>query len=132
MKDSSRMDIVKIDATDRSPEIEFDFLNNIYSLSGESYPENTASLYVPLIEKLAGHLELQQETRIEFTFELIYFNSSSARVILKLFDLLDKAAENNEVIINWCFEEDDDAMEELGEEFGEDLVNAVFNLKPKS
>ena len=46
-----------------------------------------------------------------------------------LFDILDSAAEDNQVVINWHFEEDDDNMEELGEEFGEDLENAKFELK---
>jgi len=44
--------------------------------------------------------------------------------------MLDEAAENgNNVTINWAYDEEDDNMEELGEEFGEDLEHATFNLK---
>ncbi len=124
------MNNIKIDSTERSPEIEFDFVNNSFLIAGESYPEDISSLYGPVIASLEKYLESQKQTEITFNFKLIYFNSSSARVIMGLFDLLDKSAENNSVIINWYFEEDDDTMEELGEEFSEDLVNAVFNLLP--
>ena len=49
---------------------------------------------------------------------------------MTLFDLLDGVADKrNNVTINWHFAEDDDNMEELGEEFAEDLEHASFNMK---
>jgi hypothetical protein len=125
------MDNINIDATERSPKIDFNFSTNTFSLSGESYPEDISELYGPVIESLQTHLAGQNGAEIIFDFELIYFNSSSAKILMGLFDLLDSAAENNQVIVNWHYEEDDDNMEELGEEFGEDLENATFNMKPK-
>jgi hypothetical protein len=126
------MDNIKIDATERSPEINFDFSSNTFAITGESYPENISELYGPIIKALETHLEEQKGANITFNFELIYFNSSSAKVLMGLFDILDSAAEDNQVVINWHFEEDDDNMEELGEEFGEDLENAKFNMVPKA
>lgn len=125
------MDNIRIDATERSPSIDFNFSTNTFSLSGESYPEDISQLYGPVVEALRSHLEGQEGAGITFDFELIYFNSSSAKVLMGLFDILDAAAENNTVVINWHYEADDDNMEELGEEFGEDLEHATFNMKPK-
>ena len=126
------MENLTIEATERSPEIDFDFKNNIFSLQGESYPEDISEFYGPGSEPLEEHLNNCKGQEITFNFELIYFNSSSAKILMGLFDLLDETAENeNSVTVNWYFVEDDDNMEELGEEFGEDLEHAVFNLITK-
>ncbi|MBF0454326.1 MAG: DUF1987 domain-containing protein [Magnetococcales bacterium] len=125
------MDNIKIEATERSPKIDFNFAANTFSLSGESYPEDISELYGPVMQALKEHLGSQEGANITFDFELIYFNSSSAKILMGLFDILDTAAEDNQVVVNWHFESDDDNMEELGEEFGEDLENATFNMVPK-
>ncbi|CCQ74848.1 DUF1987 domain-containing protein [Magnetospira sp. QH-2] len=124
------MENIKIEATDRSPEIDFDFANNKFNLRGESYPEDVTAFYGPVVAKLEEHLGNQDGAAIAFNFELIYFNSSSAKILMGLFDLLDDTADDgNEVTITWAYEEEDDNMQELGEEFGEDLENAKFVLK---
>ncbi len=126
------MDNIKMEATERSPAIDFDFSANLFSISGESYPEDISQLYGPVVEALRNHLNAQEGAEITFNFELVYFNSSSAKILMGLFDLLDSAAVENRVVINWHYEAEDDNMEELGEEFGEDLENATFNMMPKS
>lgn len=123
------MDTIQIEATERSPAIEFDFGGNRFLIKGESYPEDVTSFYGPILEKLETHLNELRGASIQFTFDLIYFNSSTAKVLMGLFETLDEAAEKNDVTIVWNYEEDDDNMEEMGEEFGEDLENAKFVLK---
>lgn len=124
------MENIKIEGMERSPEVDFDFGANTFLLKGESYPEDVTSFFGPVIGKLEEHLDAISGEKVHFTFELIYFNSSTAKVLMGLFELLDEAAENgNEVLITWAHEEDDDNMEEMGEEFGEDLENAKFELK---
>jgi len=130
------MDNIQIDATDRSPKVDFDFGKSVFLLEGESYPENVSEFFGPVIDKLSEHLKGLRDAgsgTVEFNFKLIYFNSSSAKVMMGLFDSLEEAAADGvDVTINWYFEEDDDNMEELGEEFGEDLESATFNMKPIS
>ena len=124
------MEPMKIAATERSPEIDFDFAANVFSLRGESYPEDVTQFYGPIMEKLDAHLSGLSDGEVEFNFELIYFNSSTAKTLMNLFDLLDStAASGNKVVVNWFFDADDENMEELGEEFGEDLENAEFHLQ---
>ena len=126
------MNNIKVEATERSPEIDFNFVTNHFAIRGESYPEDVSDFFGEIMKQFYDYVSELTDTDITFTFELIYFNSSTAKVLMGLFDRLDEIAENdNKVIINWCFEEDDDNMEELGEEFGEDLENAEFNLVPK-
>ena len=124
------MENVKITATDRSPEIDFDYTANIFTIRGESYPEDVTSFYGEIISNLDEHLNAIENGNIEFNFELIYFNSSTAKVLMGLFDTLEETAEGDvDVIVNWYYDEEDDTMEELGEEFAEDLTNAKFNMK---
>jgi hypothetical protein len=123
------MSNVKIEATERSPEIDFDFDSGKLSIKGESYPEDVTAFYGPVLSELENHLENMSNGALEVDFEFIYFNSSSAKILMGLFDSLDEAAGNgNNITINWRFDEEDDTMEELGEEFAEDLENASFNM----
>ena len=124
------MENVKIDGSDRSPEIDFDFSTNSFHMKGESYPEDSATFYGEIIGNLEEHLSGLQGETVQFTFEMIYFNSSSAKVLMELFDSLDETANNgNDVTITWVHEEDDDGIEEKGGEFGENLAHAKFELK---
>ena len=121
---------IKIDGAERSPEINFDFEANTFHLKGESYPEDITAFYGQVIDTLEEHLSGLKGATVQFTFELIYFNSSTAKVLMGLFDSLDETAGNgNDVTVIWVHESDDDNMEEIGEEFGEDLEHAKFELK---
>ncbi|SCA55556.1 conserved hypothetical protein [Candidatus Terasakiella magnetica] len=129
MKVMKTMDSIKRAATERSPEILFNFDENSFLIKGESYPEDVNEFYGPLMDALEKHLSSQESSTLHFQFELIYFNSSTAKILMGIFDLLDESAENGcNVQIKWLFEEDDDNMEELGEEYGEDLEHAEFEL----
>ena len=124
------MDNIKIEATDRSPEIDFDFSNNRFSVRGESYPEDVSAFYGEMIENLESHLASLNSGEVEFNFELIYFNSSTAKILMGLFDTLEETAEGGATVtVNWHYDDEDDTMEELGEEFAEDLEAATFNMK---
>jgi hypothetical protein len=119
--------------TERTPEIDFNFSENTFSLRGESYPEDVKAFFGPIMDPLKNHLTTQKDTSITFDFELIYFNSSTAKVLMTLMDLLDETAlRDNNVVINWYFDEEDDNMEEMGAEFAEDLANITFNMKPQA
>ncbi len=124
------MEAITIAATDRSPAVSFDFDNDHLKISGESYPEDVTEFYNPLFQALDAYLADLGNGNCRFDFELIYFNSSSAKAIMTLMDKLDEAADEGASIdIYWFYDEEDDTMAELGEEFGEDLEKATFHLE---
>lgn len=124
------MENLNIESTDRSPAVQFDFGQNELKLSGESYPEDVSTFYHPIFEALDGYLADLGNGCCRFRFELIYFNSSSAKAIMMLMEKLDDAARIGASIeVYWLYDEEDDTMRELGEEFGEDLEHAVFHLE---
>ena len=86
------MDNINIPATNRTPEVTFNFEDGNLKIAGESYPEDVTSFYNPLFEALDTWLADAQGKSCHFEFQLIYFNSSSAKAIMMLMEKLDEAA----------------------------------------
>ena len=122
------MDNLEISATETTPEIKFDFDSHFFLFGGESYPEHSDEFYRPILELIQKYSQNELESSATFVFKLTYFNSSSARVLMKLFELIDEMGENREVNIEWHYHEEDDTMEEFGEDFSDDIENANFKL----
>lgn len=118
-----------IEADKSTPHILFDANAHKLCIDGESYPENTASFYEPVFSWLNQYLSENQQQNIVLDIELLYFNSSSSKVLSDIFDLL---LENNDkqasITINWRYHEENDMSLEYGEEFQEDFEDFSFNL----
>ncbi|MFN2268697.1 MAG: DUF1987 domain-containing protein [Desulfonatronovibrio sp.] len=115
--------------TKSTPWINLDPDNHRFKISGESYPENSANFYSPMLQWLETYLNQLENESLEINIELIYFNSSSSKVFMNFFDMLEDAAQRGvSVTVNWMYHEDNDTALECGEEFQEDLENMKFNL----
>ena len=124
------MQSLKIPASTRTPAIDFDFGKSHLKLSGESYPEDVTEFYHPIFSALDAYLTALGAGSCRFDFELIYLNSSSAKAVMMLMDKLDAAAAKGATVdVYWFYDEKDDTMQELGDEFGEDLESANFHLE---
>ena len=124
------MNNLLIEKTQSTPTIQFDILSNVLKISGESFPENTAKFYSPVLEWLRGYLEqLGSATEVTMEFDIIYFNSSTSKIFMTIFDMLEDAVENGKkVCVNWRCDEKNETAFECGEEFKEDLDVLPFNL----
>lgn len=118
------------EATDRTPAVVFDFEGGVFSFKGESYPEDASAFFGPLHKAMDDFLNGSFQGDIVFNVEFEYFNSSSAKVLMNLFQLLEDAAQTKgkSTVINWYYNEDDDSMQEFGEDFASDMEHATFNL----
>ena len=124
------MQNLSIPASARTPGVNFDFGKNHLKLSGESYPEDVTEFYNPLFSMLDAYFAALGQGSCRFDFELIYINSSSAKAVMMLMDKLDAAAAKGATVdVYWFYDAKDDTMQELGEEFGEDLEHAKFHLE---
>jgi len=122
------MENLYIEKSERSPDVNFKIDGNLF-LGGESYPEDTHKFYTDIFNWLEEFVESRPDT-ITFTFQLIYFNSSSSKMIYEIFDLLEDANSSvGNLKILWKFNIDDDTMEEYGEEFQEDFPNLDIQLE---
>jgi hypothetical protein len=123
-------DKIDIAATTRTPAVTFDFTQHHLKIKGESYPEDVTEFYGPVFTALDNYLTKLGKGSCRFDFELIYLNSSSAKAVMMLMDKLEAAAKKGaSVEVYWYYDKEDDTMQELGEEFGEDLENAKFHLE---
>ena len=129
----TKMKNLSIEKTERSPKVYFDYIKHEMEISGEAYPENNDEFYRPIFESLHAYLTVENDVAINFKFRMIYFNSSSARMLMKIFELLDNTASNGrQVNIEWYYLEDDDTMKEFGEDYSEDIEHAIFKMKVQS
>jgi hypothetical protein len=121
-----------IEQTKSSPKRDFNYETNILSIVGESYPENTSSFYEPILEWLNSYLSIISEIDVVVNIDLIYFNSSSSKMLMDIFDILDNATKDGKkIVVNWMYDVDDDAIKEYGEEFAEDVDKLIFNIVEK-
>ncbi|MFP6562218.1 DUF1987 domain-containing protein [Paraburkholderia sp. B3] len=125
------MENLFIAATATSPEIDFRFDQNVLALRGESYPENAAAFYAPIMEQLNAWLAGCADAAITVDVTLTYFNSSSTKMLFGMFDALDRAATSgNRVEVNWYRDEEDETILEFGEELQTDFTAIKFNDCP--
>lgn len=123
------MDIIDIQATARTPLISFKPTEGEFLLEGESYPEDTKKFYDTPLSSVYSYLQKPDVPPSKFVFRLKYFNSSSAKVLMDLFIAIEEAASSGATMtVEWHHAEDDDNMQELGEEFSEELQTAKFSL----
>lgn len=122
------METLYINASPTSPEIDFRFAQDVLSIKGESYPENAAAFYGPVIERVRTYLGARSGAVITVHVSLAYFNSSSTKMLFTLFEAFNGAAlAGNEVRLHWYHDEDDDTICEFGEELRDDFAALDFH-----
>ena len=113
------MEPLDIRGTTDTPKVLFDADNNIFEISGRSLPEDVVSFYQPVIDWLDDYKLVPNEST-EFVFKYIYFNTATSKLIQDILLRLEQIQEaGGEVRVIWFYEEDDEDMFDLGEEFKE-------------
>lgn len=116
------------DATSRTPAVTLDPAKGIFSLVGESYPEDITGFYGPV--RVALNEALQSLSGpFSVDLKLVYFNSSSARVLMELMDQMDEFAQAGaEIKVSWYCDPDDDITREFAEDISEELSAVTFEI----
>lgn len=127
------MDALKINPTEDTPKIFFNPENNSLNIEGNSFPEDTFAFYISLFSWLEKYLEELDDT-VQFTvnFYIMYYNSSSSKVFMNLFRLLDDTvAKGKNIVVNWFYDEDDEDSMEEGEDFKIGIELLTFHIRQK-
>ena len=113
------MDNFYLEATPKTPKLNFNFDEGKFEISGRSIPENSIEFYKPLLDWLDGYVDNpRSETNLEVKLE--YFNTSSSKCLVEIFRKLEKLhKEGNTTNIKWYYDEEDEDMQESGEDFKE-------------
>ena len=98
------------------PEVIFDASTGVCEMNGESYMEEAYKFYSPLIDWIREYS--LEGNDITLNLKLTYFNTSSSRLLLDMFDILKKSEDvGNKIKINWYYEVDDPDIKDEIEDF---------------
>ena len=122
------MENIIIESTPKTPAVRFDAANAVLEIKGRSIPENSVEFYRPMMEWLDKYAA-SPAGKTNVNIQLEYFNTSSSKCILDLFKKLETIhKKGNEVVINWCYEEDDEDMQEAGEDY-QAIIQVPFKMQ---
>ena len=116
-----------LEATKMTPEVVLDPQNKVFSISGSSRPENPMQFYKPIFDWITEYIENSSD-RFTFEVKMSYFNTSTSKILLDLFELFERLAEEKDIHVIWYHESDDDEMQEAGEELL-GLVELSYEIK---
>ncbi|MEO1256403.1 MAG: DUF1987 domain-containing protein, partial [Bacteroidota bacterium] len=115
----------KIEPTRNTPYVSYSSDVSLLEIKGVSSPNNTPVFYAPIItfiENLSAH----SISHITVRIALLYFNSSSAKALFKIFESLKASEESIPISIDWVCDEDDEDMIESIQDI-EDLLDIDIN-----
>jgi len=121
------MEKLEIEKRPNTPSVSFDPDSGNMKIEGRSIPENPGEFYDELIDWIKKYFkEPKPTTTIDLNLE--YVNSGSSKYLLGLFRVVKEETKNGrDIIINWYYEEDDEAILNLGEHYKSSL-KIPFNL----
>ncbi|HAN00290.1 MAG TPA: nuclear pore complex subunit [Marinilabiliales bacterium] len=104
-----------------------DKANGLFEFSGKSRPENVVDFFEPIFNWIDGYEKSPNDETI-FSFKLDYYNSSSAKVLLRLLVRLEEIFEKgNKLKVHWYYRGNDEDMRESGEDYAT-LVTLPFEF----
>ncbi len=119
------MDVIKLEPTHDKPGIILDKENNKFEFRGNSLPENANAFYEPILKWFDEYAKNPNEKTV-IDLKLDYLNTASSKALFSIFMKIEKIKEaGHNVLIKWYYDEDDEDMEEVGEEF-DDIINLPF------
>ena len=75
--------MIDIAAGKSTPRILFDEKNKVFSIDGQSYPENSSNFYEPIITWVETYVE-KEDISFELDVRLLYVNTSSTKAMFYL------------------------------------------------
>ena len=116
-----------VEATKMTPQIILDVQNQTFSMTGNSRPENPMQFYKPMFDWLNAYIPTASD-KLVFEVKMDYFNTSTSKILLDLFELFEKLATSKDIHVIWYYQSDDEEMQEAGEELL-DLVELSYEIK---
>ena len=122
------MENINIAVAKMTPMINFDSNTGVLVMEGKSFPENTFEFYKPVLEWLKNYF-VQTSLDTKIIFRIVYCNSTTSKILYDMFDMFQNACdEGKSISIKWEFLEDNDAAEEIGEDFKDDFEDLDIEL----
>ena len=122
------MKSLNIKGDKKSPTVIFEPFSGMLLLKGKSSLENPGKFYEPLLRWIENYAE-DPAVKTTFRIEMDYFNSSSAKHMMKIFKILEEIDKmpKKDVVVEWCHDDHDHSMQESGEDF-QSMLKLKFNF----
>lgn len=118
-----------LEPTHDTPGVELNKEGGIFRFEGKSLPEDVIKFYGPIQKWFADYCaDPNPETDIVFNLE--YFNSSTARIIVKILIATEAihVSGKSKVHVSWYYRENDEVMQDRGMEL-KSVLNIPFDMK---
>lgn len=111
------MQALNIEATEKTPAINFDPATGTFEIKGKSIPNDAEAFYAPVLEWMENYVKSPgKKTSVELNLE--YFNiTSSKRILFILYKLNDLIDAQHDVSVKWYYADTDDDMHEVGQDY---------------
>ncbi|MCG6657414.1 DUF1987 domain-containing protein [Halomonas campisalis] len=111
-----------IPGSQSTPAIQASWQAGRLSMQGDSYPENSYELFTQVIDWTERFLA-EASHSLALDLELLYLNTSSVKAMMDIFDILEEAHQaGRQVRVVWRYDERNERIAELAEEFKEDCT----------
>ena len=119
---------LELEKTGSTPYILIDEEKGYMHCQGECFHENVTEFFQDITGWLKSFLESDFEQFV-FDCELKYFNSSTAKLLLNMFLMMENAAKNGKnVTVNWIAAADSEINIECGEDFAAEVRELNFHI----
>ncbi|PJA10017.1 MAG: nuclear pore complex subunit [Flavobacteriales bacterium CG_4_10_14_0_2_um_filter_32_8] len=116
-----QLKVLKIDTTQKTPDVDFNHTSGVLQISGISVPENSLEFYDIIIKWLEEYIQNPVETT-KIIFKLTYVNTSSLQFLYDILILLDGIHnKTSNIQVDWYYLSEDLDMKEMGEDYQEAL-----------
>lgn len=111
-----------------TPYVLIDEEKGLMTMEGESFPENVISFYSDITAWLYEYLKTDF-VALTFNCKLVYFNSSTSKVLLNMFNAMNDAVRNGKrVIVNWTCNPHNEIIMECAESFADEFPDIKFRI----
>ncbi len=120
---------INLKKTHNNPKVVLDKQNNYFEISGRSIQENVFEFYDPIYNWLIKYSK-NPNKKTKFILDFDYINSASTKQLIKILIALEKISQSDDdIIVIWKYEKDDELMEEKGDEIFS-ILNLPYVLLP--
>lgn len=121
----STLEPLKVEATQNRPYVDFNAETGELVMKGRSIIENTVRFFEPLLSWIDEYVD-NPSKKTELHLVLDYFNTSSSKFILSIFEKLEELYDlGKEVEVFWYYTDED--MEDLGKDYNH-IVSMPFKF----
>ena len=120
---------IQIDKTSKTPYVHLCSDRGVFLLEGVVLPEDTFAFFNPISLYISEYLNSPNpETKL--ILKLDYFNTAASRMLYNLLKSFNDASHKTKTIVDFHFEDDDEDLSEVCDEFKEMLTDLSFNKMP--